>query len=325
MSAYSPLQILIPVFNDWESVRKLLPLVGEQLRTSGRAADVLLVDDGSSLVDHGLWNDFGPVIARVRILRLRRNLGHQRALCVALCHLQAQTGCERVLVMDGDGEDAPSDIPRLLTALDENPKARIVFAERVRRSEGAVFTMFYMLYRWLHRVLVGQRVRVGNFSVMRRDCLEGLCCSPELWNHFAAAVFATRQPMAFIPTQRAHRLAGQSKMNFPGLVMHGLSALAVFADRISTRLLIATAALSVSTILLAAVYLLALLTIRMDPLWWSYLTHQFVSLLIQISTFLLVFCLLVFTFCFQVLFARMFNPFIPIRDYVYFIRTVDGD
>ena len=81
-------------------------------------------------------------------------------------------------------------------------------------------------------------MRVGNFSVMNRDCLESLCTCSELWNHYAASAFATRQPMSFVPTNRATRLAGESKMNFPALVMHGLSALSVFSDRIGTRLLI---------------------------------------------------------------------------------------
>ena len=112
---------------------------------------------------------------------------------------------------------------RSLNELNSNDASRIVFAERTKRSEGWRFLLFYSVYLFLHRVLVGQRVRVGNFSVMKRECLESLCTSSELWNHYAASAFATRQPMSFVRTNRAIRLAGHSKMNFSALVTHGLS------------------------------------------------------------------------------------------------------
>ena len=112
----------------------------------------------------------------------------------------------------GDGEDAPADIPNLLARLERDEQVRIVFAERVKRSEGPIFATFYFFYRLLHLILVGHRVRVGNFSVMRRECLESLCTASELWNNYAAASFATRQRIALVPTHRAHRLAGRSSM-----------------------------------------------------------------------------------------------------------------
>ena len=59
------------------------------------------------------WNQLGGSIVAVRILRLHRNLGHQCAICIALCHLLTETDCVRVLVMDGDGEDAPVDVPKI--------------------------------------------------------------------------------------------------------------------------------------------------------------------------------------------------------------------
>lgn len=202
MIRFSNLQIVIPVYDDWDSVQELLPLIAEQLKITKVCADVMLVDDGSkeSPPVRFRWRPSEDSINAIRVLRLHRNLGHQRAICVALCHLHQEVDCNRVLVMDGDGEDAPEDIPRLLAELDSNEKAKIVFAERAKRSEGWMFSFFYTVYRFLHRVLVGHRVRVGNFSVMNRECLESLCTSSELWNHFAASAFATRQPMSFVRT-----------------------------------------------------------------------------------------------------------------------------
>jgi hypothetical protein len=311
------LQIVIPVYNDWESVRKLLPLISDSLSVTNTTAEVLLVDDGSQESAPATWDVIAGGIEKICVLGLHRNLGHQRAICVALCHLLTKTECEYVLVMDGDGEDDPADIPKLLQELDSKPSARIVFAERAKRSEGWMFAFFYAVYRFLHRILVGQRVRVGNFSVMKRSCLESLCTSSELWNHYAASAFATRQPMSFVKTNRATRLAGQSKMNFPSLVMHGLSALSVFSDRISTRLLISSGIagclLVVSMIIVAAIRLTTGYAI---PGWATTAFGILAVLLAQVITFML-------TFCFLILFTRGFSPFIPVRDHAFFVREVE--
>jgi glycosyltransferase involved in cell wall biosynthesis len=305
---------VIPVYNDWESVSLLLPLVDEQLCTIGVQADILIVDDGSTAAPPRPWNLRLTAIRTVRSLRLKRNVGHQRAICIGLCFLSEACECERVLVMDGDGEDAPADISRLLGRLQEDDAVGIVFAERLKRSEGWVFSFFYALYRLAHWILVGHRVRVGNYSVMNRECLESLCVSPEMWNHYAAAVYATRQPKAFIPTRRARRLAGTSTMNFPALVTHGLSALSVFSDRISTRLLIVSIIAGLVTVaVLLLTGLLRLATGYAVPGWVASIGGTVLLFLVQIVA-------IVFTFCFLVLITRGQNAFIPARDSRLFVR-----
>jgi hypothetical protein len=296
-------------------VSLLLPLVDEQLRGSGVSADVLLVDDGSTSAPPRSWNLALTSIHTIRILRLKRNFGHQRSICIGLCFLADTCNCERVMVMDGDGEDAPADIPRLLKELQDNDAVRIVFAERLKRSEGLVFSFFYALYRLAHWILVGHRVRVGNYSVMNRECLESLCVSPEMWNHYAAAVYATRQPKAFIPTRRAQRLAGTSSMNFPALVTHGLSALSVFSDRISTRLLIVSLIAGLMTGAVMLVMAIVRLTTGYAVSGWAATIGGTVLLfLVQIIA-------LVFTFCFLVLITRGQHAFIPAREYGIFVRN----
>ena len=80
---------------------------------------------------------------------------------------------------------------------------------------------------------------MGNFSVIPRERLASLVVVSELWNHYAAAAMRSRQPFCTIPTRRAERLDGESKMNFVGLVVHGLSAISVYSDIVGVRLLIA--------------------------------------------------------------------------------------
>ena len=106
-------------------------------------------------------------------------------------------------------------------------------------------------------------------------------------------------------------------MNFPSLVMHGLSALSVFSDRISTRLLIVCAfSASLTIVAMILVMLIRLTTGLAIPGWATNATGILVILLVQIGTFM---C----TFCFLILFARGFSPFIPVRDYHFFVRQID--
>ena len=83
-------------------------------------------------------------------------------------------------------------------------------------------------------------MRVGNFSAIPRGRLASLVVVSELWNHYAAAAFKSRQPSVSIPTERAKRLHGRSQMNFINLVIHGLSALSVYSEIVGVRLLVAS-------------------------------------------------------------------------------------
>ena len=81
---------------------------------------------------------------------------------------------------------------------------------------------------------------MGNFSIIPRPRLASLVVVSEMWNHYAAAAFKSRQPLCTVPTQRAKRLDGKSKMNFVNLVVHGLSAISVYGELVGIRLLVVT-------------------------------------------------------------------------------------
>jgi glycosyltransferase involved in cell wall biosynthesis len=274
----------------------------------------LLVDDGSNEPAPETWTSTAwSSFQRVDVLTLRRNLGHQRALAVGLCHVEANIPCRAVLVMDGDGEDAPLDIPRLLDRLEREQYAKIVFAERTKRSESTVFRIFYHLYRLLHVFLTGISVRVGNFSVTPIGQLRRLVAVSDLWNHYAAAIFKARLPFVMLPTERAQRLAGQSRMNFVALVIHGLSAISVFSDRVGARLLIAASVMFGGS--LVTLGIMAILKALLDwsaPFWL--MMGGLAALLISTQIFTLL-----AIFVFVTLGGREGSSFLPLRDYVYFI------
>jgi hypothetical protein len=222
---------------------------------------------------------------------------------------------EAVVIMDGDGEDDPADVPRLLDRLREEGNTSIVFAERTRRSESLRFQFFYFLYRQLHLVLTSKKVRVGNFSAIPRQRLESLVAVSELWNHYAAAVFYSRQPYCTIPTRRARRLGGRSSMDFVALVTHGLSAISVYRELIGVRLLVLAILMALGAIGgLALVLFLRLATPLAIPGWATSAAGILVIVLLQAMMLALV-------FCFVILGGRHGTTFLPLRDYAYFIAT----
>ncbi len=91
-------------------------------------------------------------------------------------------------------------------------------------------------------------INFGNFCVLPRKDLVRLVASADLWNHFAAAVVRSKIPYDVINSTRGTRLDGRSNMNLLSLVTHGLSAVAVFSDRVGVRLLGVTAGLSATAI-----------------------------------------------------------------------------
>jgi polyisoprenyl-phosphate glycosyltransferase len=305
--------ILIPVYNDWVVLELLLAELDLALDSAGERAQVLIVDDGSTVCPGDGLRRMKPRSLSLSVLTLRRNLGHQRAIAVGLCYVDDQLDVPRVVVMDADGEDAPADVLRLLEAHRCDP-SRIVFAERTKRSESMMFRVFYTLFRGLHHLLIGRDIRVGNFSVIPRVRLESLTVVSELWIHYAASVFNSRQPLTTIPTVRGRRLQGRSTMNFVGLVLHGLSAISVYSGIVGVRLLILTLLMSLAAVIgLIAILYVRLFTTIAIPGW---ATTAFgllgVMLLQSISLALL--------FCFVTLSSRNVSTILPKRDYAFFIK-----
>src|SRR5579872_1909705 len=321
------LVILIPIFNDWESAQLLLNDLDQALAShqaaqlllndldqalaSHQAAQLLLIDDGSSTpIPEGFARNFQN-ISDVKILALRRNLGHQRAIAVGLVFVYENMPCRAVVVMDGDGEDRPSDIAALLREFDANSGASIIFAARAKRLERPLFRFLYHVYRGIHWLLTGDSVRVGNFSIVPFETLSKLVVTSEIWYHYAAAVIRSRLQFRTIPLARGKRLRGRSKMNFIGLLLHGLSAFFVYGDIVGARLLVAIALLFVSGVVLAS----AGLAVQFTRGATFFIAG---SLGIVLMLAILIALVLVFT----VIGSRVNMGFLPLRDCPYFVNGV---
>jgi len=316
-----PLRIVVvmPVRDDWVSAAALIRQLDKTISAGDRETrlDVVLVDDFSlELCNPAEFQFPFRVVREIRVVRLRRNLGHQRAIAIGLAHVQQATACDAVIVMDADGEDTAEGMLRLIDAYLELGGTQAVFAERSRRVESRLFRLFYQVYKILHLALTGLGVKVGNFSILPRAYLETLVVLAETWNHYAAAVFRSKLPFTTTPIPRGYRIAGASRMSFVSLVAHGLSAISVFADVVGVRLLIA----SLTGFLLAGLGIALVAVIRLFtnlaiPGWATYAAGTLAIILIQCLT-------IAASFTFFMLSSRTNMGFIPLRDHALFIAAV---
>jgi hypothetical protein len=306
----------MPVYDDWESALEVCRRIDRVCSVQGISVDIFLVDDGSTAKLNGQTPIFNA-IRELFVLVLRRNIGHQRAIAIGLAYLQHHRSGDAVIVMDADGEDKPEDIPKLLKAANGAEYPTAILAERGKRFETITFRFFYQWYRIAHRLVTGRDIRFGNFSVLPWPFLDSLVVFPELWNHYAATMLRSRLRLQALQLDRGKRFSGDSRMNFVGLVIHGLSA--IFADQevVGTRLLMMTAATIACVLVLMMIVLAVKLLTRLAIAGWA--TTTIGLLLVLASQALITSALLVFF----VATNRSQLGFLPIRDYSYFLlRTI---
>jgi len=308
-----PIMVCIPVFDDWDCVGRVVQQLDRVLHDLDVPVGVLLIDDGSTKSPPRQLNWQPEHLKTIDILQLRRNVGHQRAIALGLTFLYVHHECGLVVVMDGDGEDAPRDVLTLVKRCEQNERRNVVFAQRCKRSEGPLFRLGYVAYRALHRILTGRSVRMGNFSVVPRCCLERMVSVSEMWNHYAASVVKARVPVDMVPIPRAKRLMGRSTMDLPSLITHGLSAISVHADTMGARLLPSAACLMVvAAIALVVVVVVRLFTDLVIPGWATSAAGMLVILIVNAV-------LLMTMFAFFSLQGRNMSGFVPLRDYEHYI------
>ena len=235
-----PVLIVVPIYNDWAAFRELALTIDRVCREACISAEILAVDDGS-------WQDPAPVLDElaaagltigIGAATLATNVGHQRAIAIGLV-LAHERAAEfaAVMVMDGDGEDRPEHIPRLLRESAAHPEA-IVCARRGKRFEGVRFALGYGLFKAAFALCTGRRIDFGHYCVIPSALLSRLVHSSSLWSHFAATVLRSGAPLRPVHVDRGRRYAGRSTMNMTSLIRHGLNAIAVFEDVWLIRMLV---------------------------------------------------------------------------------------
>jgi hypothetical protein len=222
--------VVTPVYEDVEASSRLFV----ELRAAlGDDVFIVAVDDGSIRQPVKPERISGAGLNGV-VLRLKRNVGHQRAISVGLGYVADRLSAAQCIVMDSDGEDLPATISELTRRL-KAEDVDIAVAQRKSRVETLKFKVFYVVYKALFAFLTGRSISFGNFMAMKPAAVRRLAVMQELGTHVAATVLVSKLRLAICPLDRGPRYAGQSKMNFAGLVLHGFRALMIFAEDVLVR------------------------------------------------------------------------------------------
>ncbi len=237
--------ILIPVYNDWESLNKLLSKINENIRFYNEINfECLIVNDASTIQLPEFYKPSN--FQSVEILNMRENRGHGRCNAFGIRYIFKNKKFDNLILMDGDGEDRPEEIKSLIEKINENPNLSVV-AKRVKRSEGLFFQSLYQFHKFITLVFTGQKVNFGNYSLLTRSDVEKLHSKASLWSSFSGCVKKNLSSLNEINSIRGPRYFGPSQMSFMKLIIHSFSIIAVFKFNVllrSTLMIIALAYLN---------------------------------------------------------------------------------
>ena len=225
--------ILIPLYNDWKSVSKLLYEIDSQTNNWDAEVSIIIVNDASTEKKSDLDSNFKK-IKSVKILNMKENRVHQRCIAAGLKYICKNEEFERVIIMDADGEDRPEELNYFYKKAQENPSMTIT-GNRFKRSEGFVFKVLYEMHKILTLIFTGKLIKFGNFTCLPKDHVKQLISKPYLWNSYSSSVVKTINHRIFISSKRGTRYVLPSKMNFRGLIFHSFAIISVFRKLVIIR------------------------------------------------------------------------------------------
>jgi hypothetical protein len=228
--------ILIPLYNDWKSVSKLLKEIDLLVSNWNSEVSVILVNDASTEEKNSLDTKYEK-IKSVKILNMKENRVHQRCIAAGLKYICKNEDFDRVFIMDADGEDRPEELNDFYKKAQENP-SKTITGNRFKRSEGVVFRVLYEIHKIITLIFTGKLIKFGNFSCLPKDHVEQLIQKPYLWNSYSSSVVRSINDRTFIPSIRGKRYVLPSKMNFIALIFHSLQIISVFRNLVIIRSII---------------------------------------------------------------------------------------
>ena len=225
--------ILIPVYNDWQSVFKLLENIDVQIKDWDAEVSVLIVNDASTEERPKSETSFKN-IKSIRVMNMIKNRGHARCYAAGLKYLNEKENFDYVIQMDGDGEDRPEELTSLFNKSNENP-SKTVTLNRTKRSEGPWFKLLYECHKILTYIFTGKLIKFGNYSCLPREHVSRLVKEACIWSSFSGSVTKIISDRASIPSIRGKRYFGPSQMNLFNLLIHSFSIIAVFRGTVIYR------------------------------------------------------------------------------------------
>ena len=226
-------KILIPVFNDWESLLSLLNNIHALKINNIAHIKVLIVDDCSTeilnkKIEFGSFKD-------IEIIKNSINIGHGKSIAYGINYISKKNDFDYLIVMDGDGEDRPEEVKELILKSIDLPSLTIT-ANRIKRSESAFFKLSYHLHKILTLVLTGYSIKFGNFMCIPKQDLNLIVSNKNLSVSFSGTIAKFIKNKTFIPSIRGIRYYGPTKMSFVKLIRHSLLIMSTFRKEAALRL-----------------------------------------------------------------------------------------
>ena len=237
--------ILIPVYNDWESLKKLIKEINEIIKDFNDINfECLIVNDCSTIQAPEIIkpNKFKSI----EILNMKENRGHARCNAFGIRYIFQNKKFDNLILMDSDGEDRPVEIKDLIEKINKNPNVSVV-AKRIKRSEGLLFQLLYQIHKLITIFFTGKNINFGNYSILTKDDVRKLHSKASLWSSFSGSVKKHINSLNEINSIRGLRYFGPSQMSLFRLIIHSLSIIAVFKYQVflrSTIMIIALAFLN---------------------------------------------------------------------------------
>ena len=227
------IKILIPVYNDWQSVFKLLENINSEVSNLDHEFSVIIVNDASTENKPELSNNLEKLNS-IKIINMKENRGHARCNGTGLKYIFENEEFDYVIPMDGDGEDRPEEIKQLVDNLNYHPDKPIV-GERIKRSEGIFFKFCYFVHKIITSTFTGQSIKYGNYTCLPKSTVEKMINERATWSSFSGSLAKVAKDRATIPSERGTRYFGPSKMSFKNLLIHSLSIIGVFKINVLIR------------------------------------------------------------------------------------------
>ena len=220
------IKILIPVYNDWQSVFKLLDNINSEVSTLDDEFSVIIINDASTENRSVFSNDLGG-LKSIQIINMRENKGHARCNAAGLRYINQKEDFDYIIPMDGDGEDRPEELSLLIEKTKEHPDI-VITADRVKRSEGFIFKFCYLVHKYLTLIFTGKKIKYGNYTCLPKFIVNEMVSEPATWSSFSGSLAKIIKDRKSILSERGTRYFGPSKMSFINLLKHSLSIIAVF-------------------------------------------------------------------------------------------------
>ena len=227
------IKILIPVYNDWQSVFKLLDEINSLSVDSKFQISAIIINDASN---HDRVNEDKNFenIKSIKILNMKINQGHARCIATGLKYINEKEDFDFVIPMDGDGEDRPQEIVDFINQI-KNSNNKPIVGQRIKRSENLIFKICYQIHKLITLTFTGKSIKFGNFTCLSKDTVKKMVNEKATWNSFSGSLTKVERDLISIPSTRGTRYFGPSKMSFSNLLKHSLSIISVFRNTVLIR------------------------------------------------------------------------------------------